>query len=66
MKRIIKACLEQTIKFEPKAEYESYKKDLARKNTRYLILEEKEDGEDAIIVKLKKQYNSYDCGDYMN
>lgn len=66
MKRIIDACLEQTIKFEPKEDYEKYKKDLERKNTKYRILEERADGEDSVIIKIKKQYNSYDCGNYLD
>lgn len=65
MKRILEACLEQTIKFEPKEDYEKYKKDLERKSTKYTIIEETESSE-SITVKLKKQYNSYPCGNYMN
>ncbi len=65
MKRILEACLEQTIKFEPKEDYEKYKKDLERKSTKYTIIEEIENHE-SITVKLKKQYNGYPCGNYMN
>ena len=65
MKRILEACLEQAIKFEPKEDYEKYKKDLERKSTKYIIIEEIENHE-SITVKLKKQYNSYPCGNYMN
>lgn len=65
MKRILEACLEQTIKFEPKENYEKYKKDLERKSTKYTIIEEIENHE-SITVKLKKQYNGYPCGNYMN
>ena len=54
MKRILEACLEQTIKFEPKEDYEKYKKDLERKSTKYTIIEEIENHE-SITVKLKKQ-----------
>jgi len=66
MKRIITACLEQTIKFEPKSDFENYKNDLDSKNVKYVILEAKEEGQDTVVVKLKRQYNSYPCGDYMN
>ena len=65
MKRILEACLEQTIKFEPKEDYEKYKKDLERKSTKYTIIEEIENHE-SITVKLKKQYNGYPCGNYIN
>ena len=62
MKRILEACLEQAIKFEPKEDYEKY---LEKKSTKYTIIEEIENHE-SITVKLKKQYNSYPCGNYMN
>ena len=65
MKRILEACLEQTIKFAPTEDYEKYKKDLERKSTKYTIIEEIENHE-SITVKLKKQYNGYPCGNYMN
>ena len=65
MKRILEACLEQTIKFEPKEDYEKYKKDLERKSTKYTIIEEIENHE-SLTVKLKKPYNGYPCGNYMN
>ena len=37
MKRIIKACLEQTIKFEMNEEYRKYIADLDKKKTKYKI-----------------------------
>lgn len=64
MKRIITACLEQTIKFETE-EIEAFKAQLDRKSIKYRILgTEKCDGE--IIVRIKKQYNTYDVGDYFD
>ena len=79
MKRIKAACLEQTVHFQMKeelrreeavkyvqAEYEHYLAQMDRSRTRYQILEKTEQPDGSIIVKLKKQYNSYDCSPYMN
>ena len=79
MKRIKAACLEQTIHFMPKedlphdeavqfvkAEYEHYLAQLERNRTQYRILEKTEQPDGSLLVKLKKQYNSYDCTPYMN
>lgn len=79
MKRIQAACLEQTIHFMLKddlpheeavryvqAEYEHYLTHMDRNRTRYQILEKVEQPDGSLIVKLKKQYNSYDCSPYMS
>ena len=79
MKRIKASCLEQTIHFmlkedSPhdealqfvKAEYEHYLAQLERNRTQYRILEKTEQPDGSLLVKLKKQYNSYDCTPYMN
>ena len=79
MKRIKAACLEQTIHFMlkedlphdeavqfVKAEYEHYLTQLERNRTQYRILEKTEQPDGSLLVKLKKQYNSYDCTPYMN
>ena len=79
MKRIKAACLEQTIHFMlkedlphdeavqfVKAEYEHYLAQLERNRTQYRILEQTEQPDGSLLVKLKKQYNSYDCTPYMN
>ena len=79
MKRIKAACLEQTIHFMlkedlphdeavqcVKAEYEHYLAQLERNRTQYRILEKTEQPDGSLLVKLKKQYNSYDCTPYMN
>ena len=74
MKRIKFACLEQTIHFyvqdatairTAKDEFEMYKKGLERNKTTYKILSEEPQSDGSLIVKLKKQYNSYDCGTYL-
>lgn len=78
MKRIKAACLEQTVHFQlkddlghaaaaraVKEEYEHYKMQLERSRTRYKIVEETVQPDDSILIKIKKQYNHHDYGDYM-
>ena len=79
MKRIKAACLEQTIHFQlkealvPEAareqvrqEYEFYKAQLDRRRTPYKILEEKEQPDGSLLIKLKRQNNAQPVGDYLN
>ena len=69
MKRIKAACLEQTVHFLLKddlphemavqavrAEYEHYQNQMRRSRTRFRILEEQEQPDGSLVVKLKKQY----------
>lgn len=78
MKRIKFACLEQTIHFMLKEdtpekiairaveeEYAHYKAQMERNHTKYQIVEETRLEDGSIQIKIKKQYNQYDCGDYM-
>ena len=78
MKRIKAACLEQTIHFLLKddlpreaaqkavqMEYAHYLEQLQRNRTQYKIQEELPQADGSLVVKLKKQYNSYDCTPYM-
>lgn len=66
MKRIINACLEQTNRFECEAEFQAYTAALDRKGVKYKI-DGKTAGDDgSVIVKVKKQYNNYDVGDYLS
>ena len=75
MKRIKAACLEQTVHFLLKddlphemavqavrAEYEHYQNQMRRSRTRFRILEEQEQPDGSLVVKMKKQYNHYDSG----
>ena len=79
MKRMKAACLEQTIHFVLKedlpreeavryvrAEYEQYLAHMDRNRTTYKVLEKTEQSDGSLIVKLKKQYNSYNCTPYMD
>lgn len=79
MKRVKFACLEQTIYFllkddipkdiatqDVKKELEDYKQQLRQKNKKYKVIEENIQPDGSIILKIKKQYNNYDCGEYLN
>ena len=78
MRRIKYACLEQTLHFslrDPltpeetnrlvRAEYDQYRADLERKRIPYKIVSETVQPDGSITVKVKKQYNAHDCGDYL-
>lgn len=78
MKRIQTACLSQTIHFQlkpdtpqsvaernVKAKYESYKSGLERSKIKFKIVGEQTQEDGSIIVKVKKQINHYDVGDYL-
>ena len=79
MKRIKAACLEQTIHFQLKdgisselakqqvrQEYESYKKQMDRHQTRYKIVEETEQPDGSLMIKIKRQNNTQPVGDYLD
>ena len=78
MRRIKSACLEQTVHFQLKdgvphdqalrlmeEEYGAYKQSLARRHTKYKLLEEQRRQDGSLIIKLIKQYNDHDCGTYL-
>lgn len=79
MKRIKAACLEQTIHFQLKdgispelarqqvrQEYESYKMQMDRHKTQYKIIEEAEQSDGSLIIKIKRQNNTQPVGDYLD
>ena len=72
MKRVLSACIMQTLVFTQRkelcftaekalelnrAEYVKYKSDLDKANTRYQVLCEKEEPDGSVTVKIRKQYN---------
>ncbi len=78
MKRIKAACICQTLHFmlkedaprayalqQVKSEVEHYKRGLERNGTQYKILEETEQADGSILVKVIKQYNASPVGDYL-
>lgn len=79
MKRVKAACICQTLHFMlkedvphdcavrmVKEELESYKTKLDKNRTKYKLVEETEQSDGSIIVKVIKQYNQNDVGDYLN
>ncbi|MGN0643039.1 MAG: hypothetical protein ACI4JJ_07815 [Huintestinicola sp.] len=79
MKRIKCACLEQVIHFELKdnidrteavieaeKEYQNYKARLDRAGVRYKITDEKKEADGSVTISIKKQYNSYDVGNFLD
>ena len=79
MKRVKAACICQTLHFMTKEEeqpenairwvrqeVEQYKKGLERSYTKYRILEETEQPDGSMIVKVIKQYNTSPVGDYLD
>lgn len=70
MKRIISACLEQTIRFDrnngtnPQEDYEIYLKKLERKNTKYKVMDTQKEDDGSLIIKIKKQHNTYSTEGY--
>ena len=79
MKRIKAACLEQTIHFQLKdgisselakqqvrQEYESYKVQMDRHRTQYKIIEEAEQPDGSLIIKIKRQNNTQPVGGYLD
>lgn len=78
MKRVKYACLEQTIAFtlkedisraeaevELKNELAAYKERMTKSLTKFKIIEEVPQADGSVLLKVKKQYNSYNCGDYL-
>ena len=76
MKRVKAACICQTLHFLlkedvghdyavnlVKQEAENYQKDLIRKGIRFKIVEQQEQPDGSIMIKVIKQYNSCPVGD---
>lgn len=79
MKRVKAACICQTLHFMlkedvghdyavklVKEEVVQYQKSLERNHTQYKIVEQTEQQDGSIIIKVIKQYNSSPVGDYLN
>lgn len=71
MRRIISACLLQTMRFDtyndanPEADLEIYCKKLDKSGTKYTIEDRHQEESGAIVIKIRKQYNSYPVNDYI-
>lgn len=79
MKRIKAACICQTLHFMLKEDIDHdlavrlvkdevahYKAGLDRKHTLYKIVEETEQPDGSVMMKIMKQYNQSNVGDYLN
>ena len=79
MKRVKAACICQTPHFmlkedvdhlyavrQVKEEVEQYKKNLERNRTQYRIVEQTEQPDGSILVKVIKQYNAAPVGNYLD
>ena len=78
MKRVMAACICQTLHFLLKdeiptdqaiklvrEEVEQYKKTLEKNHTQYKIIEEENQPDGSIVVKVIKQYNTSPVGYYL-
>lgn len=78
MKRVMAACITQTLHFMLKEdlgrdyakkvvqeEVEKYKAGLDRNKTQYKILSETVEEDGSIVIEIKKQYNTSPVGDYL-
>lgn len=79
MKRVQAACICQTLRFLPKEgwnrsesavlvrqEVEQYKKNLERYHILHRIVEEQEQPDGSILVKIIQQYNASPVGNYLD
>ena len=78
MKRIQSACLLQTIRFQPKddmdramaarsvrEEVAHYKALLQRNRAQFQIEDETQQPDGSVVIRIRKQYNNYACGEYL-
>lgn len=72
MRRITSACLLQTMRFDtmneadPERDLEIYCKKLEKKNTKYVIEDKIVEEDGSIVIKVRKQYNTYGTTGYID
>ncbi|MDR3332076.1 MAG: hypothetical protein LBT08_05550 [Synergistaceae bacterium] len=66
MKRILSACLEQTIKFESEEEHQAFIANLNRKGVKHKVVGAKSQPDNSVMVKLIRDYNRHPIGDYFD
>ncbi len=66
MKRVLSACLQQTIRFESRQELEEYKKQMDQKGKKYCIDTEQDEPTGSVVITVRKQYNEYRVGEYLD
>lgn len=71
MKRITSACLEQTIRFDtnndanPQEDFKKFIAGMDRRRTKYEIVDSHPANDGSLIVRVKKQYNTYSTEGYL-
>ena len=72
MKRITSACLEQTIRFDtyndakPEEDLKKFLELMDRKKTKYPLVDQRQESDGTIFIKIKKQYNTYKTDGYID
>jgi len=71
MRRIISACLLQTVRFDtvsgtdPEKDFEIYCHKLDRKGQKYKVEGTEKEADGSLIVHIRKQYNNYKTEEYI-
>lgn len=71
MRRILSACLLQTMRFDttkeadPEQDFTIFCRKLDKNNVKYVIEEKTEEADGSLVVKIRKQYNSYGTDGYL-
>ena len=66
MKRIKAACICQTLHFLVREEVEYYKQALECNRTRHKIVDEAEQEDGSVVIRIIKQYNRSPVGNYLD
>lgn len=72
MRRIISACLLQTMRFDttkeadPERDFKIYCDKMEKNKTKYIIDSKEKETDGSLLVKIKKEYNSYGTDGYLN
>ena len=71
MRRIVSACLLQTMRFDttkeadPEQDFTIFCKTLEKSSVKYVIEEKTKEADGSLVVKIRKQYNSYSTDGYL-
>lgn len=71
MRRIVSACLLQTMRFDttkeadPELDFIIFCKKLEKSSVKYVIEEKTKEADGSLVVKIRKQYNSYSTDGYL-
>ena len=72
MRRIVSACLLQTLRFDtfngsnPEEELDIFCRKLDSKRTEYVIEDKRKESDGSLIARIRKQYNAYKTTGYMD